>query len=316
MQARVVVPLLGLFLGGTWATDGWGGTGVHQRTPLTEVLERAALYVAEYEKTARVLVAEEDYLQEVKTGARDARGMPPVEELSLWSRRAPLDMMAGGQKSGPKRRRLRSDFLMVQLPDRTWFGFRDVIEVDGKRVRNREGRLQELFVKSQSDATRIADESARYNIGPIQRNINLPSFALRYLSPRLQSRFAFRQLGEEPVEGVHAWLVGFGEIGTRFMVTDRHGRGVPSSGRFWIDPSTGHVLETELVVGDASSNGRGRIIVLYRQDASLGMLVPARMKELYDLPPRPWDPYVECTASYSNYRRFQVLTDTKIAPPK
>jgi hypothetical protein len=46
------------------------------------------------------------------------------------------------------------------------------------------------------------------------------------------------------------------------------------------------------------------------------MPVPVQMKEFYDYPARPWDPYIECTAAYSNFRRFDVKVEEKITIPK
>ena len=292
-----------------------------QRTPLTDVLERAALYVSEYETRVSAVVAEEHYLQEVKTGgSRDVKGGPTFDARELARGEEPRDVYPGSmgrqKQEGALKRRTRSDVLMVQLADRTWFGFRDVIEVDGHTVRDREGRLQELFLQAQASTKRIVDESARYNIGPIHRNTNLPTFALLYLAPDFQYRFMFDKTGEEEIDGVLTWIVSFTEVKESTIVKDDRGRNVPSTGRFWIVPDSGQVLRTELITGNATSEARGRTVVAYQSNATLGMPVPAVMKEIYDLPPRPWDPYVECTAVYSNYRRFQVTTDTKITIPK
>ena len=313
--------LLGVGAAVTIAASAGPFVSAHQRTPLTDVLERAAAYVNAYETRVSALVAEEAYLQEVKTGRRDVKNAPTSNSPDVSSGLLP---MAGREtlpltqqkQTGPTRRRMRSDVLMVQLPDRTWFGFRDVIDVDGKRVRDREGRLHELFLKSQARRERIADESARYNIGPIHRNTNVPTFALVYLAADMQPLFTFEKTGEEQIDGTVVWVVSFVEVSKPTVVRDDRGRDVRSSGRFWIVPSSGLVLKTELTTGDETSQARGRTTVTYQLDAALAMPVPAAMTEIYDLPGRPWDQYVECTATYSNFRRFQVTTDTKIAIPK
>jgi hypothetical protein len=76
------------------------------------------------------------------------------------------------------------------------------------------------------------------------------------------------------------------------------------------------VLRSELVVGNATTSARGRTVVSYRLEPALGIPVPAVMQEIYDRPPRPWDPYVECIATYAKFRRFQVTTEEKITIPK
>jgi len=294
-----------------------------QHTPLSDLVERAGVCVLAFEMRFSALVAEEHYLQEVKTGPRDVKGGPAFDardlagSLSSSGTGGDESLVTSRQKiAGKARREMVSDVLLVQLPDKTWFGFRDVIEVDGNRVRDREGRLQELFVKARSSTKQIVDESARYNIGPVDRNTNVPTFALLYLAPDMRYRFAFEKTAEEEVDGTLTWVVSFVEVVHPTIVKDHRGKDVPSSGRFWIVPATAVVLRTEMTVGDATTDARSRTVVQYRFDAALGVPVPAVMKEIYDLPARPWDPYVECTASYSKFRRFQVTTEVKITIPK
>jgi hypothetical protein len=290
-----------------------------QRTPLSDLVERAGAYVLAFEQRFSALVAEEHYLQQLKTAARDVKGGPAFDtrELagSLSSGGGTIDEVAGAHL-GKTRREMVSDVLLVQLPDKTWFGFRDVIEVDGRRVRDREGRLQELFVKARSTTKQIVDESARYNIGPVDRNANLPTFALLCLAPDVRYRFVFEKTAEEDIDGTLTWVVSFSEVVHPTIAKDHHGKDVPSSGRFWIVPATAVVLRTEMTVGNEATDARSRTIVQYRLDAALGVPVPAIMKEIYDLPGSPRDPYVECTATYSKFRRFQVTTEEKITIPK
>src|SRR6185503_9035702 len=94
-----------------------------------------------------------------------------------------------------RRRELKSDFLLVKIGPTDLLPFRDVFEVDGSAVRDREQRLQKLFLQSKSDAlaqaAQIANESSRYNIGALQRTINTPILTLSYLQPDTQDRFKF-----------------------------------------------------------------------------------------------------------------------------
>ena len=91
---------------------------------------------------------------------------------------------------------LVSDFLLVQVPGQGWLPFRDVFERDGKQVRNREERLAALFLsgsRSALDQARaIMDEGARYNIGNVSRNINVPTLPLPFLTSLHKGRFAFK----------------------------------------------------------------------------------------------------------------------------
>ena len=70
-----------------------------------------------------------------------------------------------------RKRNLRSDFLLVRYPgaERLWLSFRDVIDVDGKPVRDERGeRLTALFLQPFEGATRRAREismaSEQYDI--------------------------------------------------------------------------------------------------------------------------------------------------------
>src|SRR4029077_16814295 len=78
-----------------------------------------------------------------------------------------------------------------------WAEFRDVFEADGRPIRDREDRLTRLFLGGTPSArrqlSRILDESSRFNIGDIQRNINTPLFALQILEAANQGRFKFKR---------------------------------------------------------------------------------------------------------------------------
>jgi hypothetical protein len=142
------------------------------------VLDRAGDYVAMYERTFVGLVIEETYRQ-------DARG------------RSSTDSRGFAVEAPNQRRDLRSDLLLVRAPagDR-WIEFRDVFEVDGKPVRDRAERLAKLFLQPSASAQRqvedIAAASARYNIGGVNRNINLPVLALTVLEPQNRAWFSFK----------------------------------------------------------------------------------------------------------------------------
>ena len=85
-----------------------------------------------------------------------------------------------------KLRELTSDFLLVRTSPSGAQAFRDVIDVDGKPVRNREDRLRKLFLEQPKTAVEqaraIARESERHNIG-MQRTGNSPLLPLRFLRP-------------------------------------------------------------------------------------------------------------------------------------
>ena len=105
-----------------------------------------------------------------------------------------------GPTSVTQRHRLVSEFALVPNAAASggWLGFRDVIEVNGKPVADRGLRLQALFrsdVPDLQEARRIADEGARFNVGPVSRNFNVPTTALFFFHTGNLSRFTFREQG-------------------------------------------------------------------------------------------------------------------------
>ena len=112
-----------------------------------------------------------------------------------------------------------------------------------------------------------------------------------------------------------AWVIQYREADRDTIIRGTNDFDLPSRGRFWIEPATGRVLMTELIAEDVVL--RAMIVVGYREDASLGLLVPAEMREQYDVRGnqiRRDASRVEGRATYSNFRRFTVTVDEKLAP--
>lgn len=246
---------------------------------LDSVLARASEYVAAYSRQLSAVVAEEEYRQ----------------------------------ASGRLVRHLVSDFLLVQIPgSEGWLPFRDVFEVDGVQVRDRDDRLKKLFLDAPPDraaenAKTILEESARYNIGIVRRNVNVPTLALMFVHPEYISGFTFRKGGESTVDGVRVWEVNYREVGRPTIIrTDNH-NDLPASGTLWIEPVSGRIVRTRLEASVAS------ITVTYQPREELsGLWVPIRMQEIYG----SGSTQVDATATYSRFRRFQVFTEEKIKPPE
>ena len=274
-----------------------------QQPSLDTVLKRAGEYVVEFQRRLSGVVAEETYVQDVR--APIGLGRPP----SL----------------APTHRELKSDLLLVKPAgvDR-WLQFRDVFEVDGKAVRDRNERLITLFVSpsasSAGQVERILTESGRYNIGNLQRTINAPVLALVILDPRNQRRFRFKRsdrvnpmLGHwtgTPLDTI--WIVEYQEVEKETMIRTTNNRDLPARGRFWIEAETGRVFASELVAEDPLI--QGIVDVEYRMEPDVGLLVPVEMRERYEV--RRDLSRVSGTATYGRFRQFQVQVDEKLAPIK
>jgi hypothetical protein len=284
------------------AAGGWLIASLASAQPpaLDAVLERAGAYVVEFQRQLSGVVAEETYVQDV---------------------RYPL---GGGTRVNPfllTHRELKSDLLMVKpIGGDRWLQFRDVFDVDGKPVRDRNERLMQLFLtpspSSAAQTQRIIDESSRYNIGNLQRTVNTPVFALLILDPRNQRRFRFKlserhdPLLENAPPKPDAVVVEFQEVERETMIRTTNGRDMAARGRFWIDPANGRVLGSELIAEDPSI--KGTIDVEYGVEPSIGLLVPISMHERYEI--RRDQSRVDGEATYARFRRFQVNVDEQLAP--
>jgi hypothetical protein len=278
----------------------------HAQTPapagqptLDVVLARAGKYVQNYEKDFAGVVAEERYEQTSRQGGR-------------------FDQFGSIRHDTAKRRVFRSDLLLVRPEGAdTWLQFRDVFEVDGRLVRDRNDRLAKLFLEPNASIAkqvqRIKDESARYNVGSIVRNVNVPVMALAVLKPENQIRFFYNHVEVTDAERKGtAWAIDYREVGIGTMIKTNGEQDMPMEGRLWIEPDTGRVLGT--IMRAQSDLIRGSIQVDYGPEDTLGILVPRRMQEEY----RQYTDGsgVTAVATYSNFRRFQVKVDEQMAPSK
>jgi len=280
--------------------------GVPSRPPdLKTVLARAAAYVEEFRANLSGIVAEETYVQQEIPG---------------------------------ERRELHSDLLLVRSETfPRWLQFRDTFEVDGQLVRDRAERLTHLFLEPATAverAKRIAVESSRYNVGALQRTINVPLMPLVFLEPGVQPRLRFSRAGDDERAAVpenkagqfrvstEVWVIRFEERERPTIVRDPINlRDVPSQGRFWIEPSTGRVLMSEMRSNHPTV--RADITVNYQSEPLLGLLVPVAMHERYEngrstryMPPSQYWRRIEATATYSKFRQFQVHVDQHVDLPR
>jgi hypothetical protein len=171
-------------------------------TTVEELIERAGRYVVEYGEQMSVIIGVERYAQ--------------------WMQN--LDFVR------PVSRQIVSEFALIRTKD-GWDGFRDVYEVDGKAVTDRQDRLLKLFTETPAVAAeqgrKIAAESARYNMGPIQRNFNVPTTALFFINAGNQARFKFRKDGEDRIDGVAVWKVRYEEARKPTLIRTSQGKNMP-----------------------------------------------------------------------------------------
>ena len=165
------------------------------------------------------------------------------------------------------------------------------------------------------EARRIADESARYNIGPTRRNFNDPTAALFFLLPGNQARFVFARKGTTTIDGVAAMEIDFKEKSTPTLIRTLDGRDVASQGTIWIVPADGTVVRTRLIVsGFAGMGSSARVEATFGRNDRLRMWLPVKMTERYEARgPRASliEATVTASATYGDFKRFETSTSTK-----
>jgi hypothetical protein len=266
-----------------------------QSPRLDPILAAAGTYLTQYASDIDGVVIEEDYFQQAQVQAVTAT-------------------------------RLRSDLAMLSDPAFGWIEFRDTAEVDGKPVADRQTRAVELFSHPSAaaidQARRVVKEGARFNLAAVgfalDRTINLPLVALRFLRAENQSRSAFARDGSENVGGQRTAIVTFKERGQPRMIgsTDN----AAASGQFWIEPESGQVRRTELVFESHRGTAvvAARIGVEYREVPALRAWLPRNMDEEYRITnaaTRQLIGVITGRAIYSNYRKFNVSVEETPSTP-
>jgi hypothetical protein len=286
------------------------GAALAQKPP--DVLARARTYVTAYSELFANLLSEERSRQELRdpTGVesvpattRAMPGAPPIQEQFVTTGRV-------------TRQNLLANYLVVRAETGLgWVPLRDVIEVNGRAVHDRPGRLADLLAGAGpadiARAQRIMDEGARHDLGELTRTLNIPVLGLLFLHPDRASNTAFTRVGDERVGGRRTLIHAFLETTQPTLVRGPADSDVVSSGRVWIDETTGAVMKTEHQV--QAGVVHATVSVTYRDDKRLGLLLPDRMEEVYRWSNRPH--VLTVTSRYTNYRRLDVSTTSGVAKP-
>jgi hypothetical protein len=282
---------LAIFFASLVMTANGGVTPAHDEPSLKDVLRRMAAYVQSYGEKASIVVATERYSQEARTG----------------------------DQAAPERRHTVADFAIVKAEGfGGWVGFRDVVEADGARIPDRQGRLLRVLsasAGSMDEARRLSDESARFNIGPIVRNFNVPTAALFFFTSDNLDRFKFTRK-RAGADGI--WEIAFRETDRPTLIRTPEGQSVPSEGSVWVNAADGTVVRTSLRMNKfATGSGAKReftsaqVDVTYSRVAPLDMWLPETMRESYEAARGTFVDRISAEARYSDYRHFQTSVRIK-----
>jgi hypothetical protein len=250
--------------------------------PLEHLLDRMGAYLTEYESQLSSLVADERFEQNVYSNFN----------LSVT---------------------LESEVSFIRLPGGAeWLGFRDVKKVSGRPVASAGPSVRELLTLPAPDLTKalaIANGSAKHNLG-LPRTINLPTGALDIIHPLHRSAHAYELLGNEAVRGTRTMVVAFRETARPSLLQEPSGLNLFSSGRIWIEPSTGTVWRVEWIYlpEKRPSGPPPRLLVDFVRHDELRMMVPATMTEVFSVQ----NGRGQGRATYRNFRRFG--TSARILP--
>jgi hypothetical protein len=255
---------------------------------LKDVLDRAGQYTTRYGDALDTVLADEEYLQQLVYS----------KSRVVW-----------------QERQLHSEIAFIRVDETAkWLALRNVLRVDGELVLAPRG-FQRMVGGGRAAALleglRIADESARYNIGRVHRTLNFPTVVVQFLLPFNQPRFKFEKVGEETVGAESAWVIAYKEERRDTIIKTRKGDDVSAAGRFWIAPQDGRLVRATL---DLKDPVRTQIDFSWQLDSKLGLWVPAEMREQYVGRMSQYNPSnrrieqydIRGHATYSNYRRFDV----------
>jgi hypothetical protein len=271
---------------------------------LAELLRRVGEYVAEYEQRFSDLLAEETYAQRV----------------APWALRNGVSVRA----CSVCKRTTRADLVFVRLTGEIpWASYRDVFEVDGRKVREHEQRLLRLLKDpspdAQEQARKLLAASADYNIGPVKRTVNLPTLPLLFLLARNQQRFEFQLGARKMVGATEAVELVFRETSRPTFVKGPMNADLPAGGRFWVNAARSAVVRSEVEFA-FGAEAEARVSTDYRPEPALGMWVPAEMREHFaDVPNAKRKTFAapfDGVARYERFRRFTVSTDEQVALPQ
>ncbi|MFN7979791.1 MAG: hypothetical protein U0P30_16775 [Vicinamibacterales bacterium] len=255
------------------------------------VRQRLYAYLTGYERDLGDLVADERFEQWPLDGAVPHKAQEPGTYF----------------RDAFQLRVIESTVAFVSLPANAgWLGFRDVQRVKGKPVKRKGLPLADLLgletVDARDRALALLLESARHNLGA-PRTTNLPSLPLELLHRRNEARFVLEQSSRDRVGDCEALRLDLQETGRPTLIQRPSGGDMPSHVAAWVEVDTGRLCKAEVRTRDGQhgvSKFEAIVAVDFARDAAIGLTVPARLREVFLVPPRGAG---EGEATYSNYRR-------------
>jgi hypothetical protein len=228
-----------------------GFTASTQQPALEDVLAKAAAYHSTYlQKTSGVVLDEQTQILDV----------------------------TGGKTRGVIR--VSADVVLVGLQGQV-ISLRDPYAVDTRPVRPKGSRISTLLgapatptIKDWELAASYPQQGTVHFILDLQVKVNEPTSALQFISAALQPKMKYKLDGQKKMNDVQVVGLRFEEPTsqemTHILATRSNAR---ATGRFWIDPLTGAIHQTELWVDSKWENAPHK---------ALGLLLPTQMNDTYE----------------------------------
>ena len=246
--------------------------------------------------------------------------LPRVSGTLLDERYIILEV-AGGRMQMPNR--VGSDLMLLNF-NGTAMALRDAYVISGAKIREAAPRLPELLSEPTQARWDLAldydRESQQHFFAETVMRLNDPMLVLRFMSPADPSKFTYTVDGGKKLNGVDTVGLRFSEIrgdDIKYVLDTRGNASV--SGRFWMDPATGAIHQTDFSAD--SKTEVARITVTYAPAPKLDLLLPSKTVESYEERPLPGGPRdmgkgagssrggfhkFEANATYSNPRYSPV----------
>ena len=229
-----------------------------------------------------LVAAQQPSVDEVRAagGKYLAEYLPKISGTLLDERYTLIDASSGSM-GVPNR--ISSDLVLLYA-NGTAMSVRDAYSVNGAKIRDQKPRLLELLTNvtqaSWSQAQQIAQPSQQYFIAEIVLHMNGPLTVLNFMTPPDPGRFTYTIEGRKKMDGVEVVGLRFQEktgdnikyvLGTRYNAY--------ASGKFWLEPATGVIHQTEFYA--ESKLESGRTVVTYALSKDLNLWLPSKSVETY-----------------------------------
>ena len=180
--------------------------------------------------------------------------------------------------------RVSSDLILLNLGGEI-LGMRDVYAVDTRAVRPKETRIARVLAEPTPATWQTAQQYAREHAVYLRANVVLwfsdPALVLRCLKPQHRTRLTFKLEGSKRMNGAQVYGLGFKETDKDPSASILQMPDNPlASGRFWVEPGTGRIHQTEF--WPQSATDTARVQVQYASDEKLGVLLPRSASHTFE----------------------------------